>query len=222
MTERGATAGGRGRVMDVLTLVLLAAAVWVSCLPGSRVRVEVERMLKERHSLAATRANWTALLQASSPLSANASAPTIVEFAYYECPFCRSSFGAVDSAPTLGVRVVYVNYPIKSHLHAYGAALAAVCADAQGRFAEMHRQLMTTTEWLSDTNWIRQARVAGVRSIDEFQRCLQSEAARERLRAQRALADAIGVDGTPYFVNGRAAHRGAVTVATLDSLARTR
>ncbi len=106
MTERGARAGGRGRVMDVLTLVLLAAAVWVSCLPGSRVRVEVERMLKERHSLAATRENWTALLQASSPLSANASAPTIVEFADYECPFCRSSFGAVDSAPTLGVRVV--------------------------------------------------------------------------------------------------------------------
>lgn len=82
--------------------------------------------------------------------------------------------------------------------------MAAVCADAQGRFAEMHRQLMTTTEWLSDTNWIQQARVAGVRSTDEFQACLQSEAARERLRVQRALADAIGVDGTPYFVNGRA------------------
>ena len=71
---------------------------------------------------------------------------TIVEFADYECPFCaraESIVHAVEQAHAGQVRFVFKNLPLPFHTHARLMARAAVAADAQGRFWEMHDRLYT-------------------------------------------------------------------------------
>ncbi len=210
----------RHLLFDALTLLLLVGALWISWLPGSRVRVEVERFLKDRRSVAGIRKGWEEALKSGSVIGGGEGSLTVLEIADYECPYCRSSFAAVDSAIAQGIRVVYLHYPLKTHTHAMGAAVAATCAESQGRFVEMHRALMTTSDWQKDADWMREASRAGVGDLSAFQACIDSRAARARVEAHMALAVAAGIDGTPMFATKSAVHRGALSALTLDSLAR--
>ncbi len=66
---------------------------------------------------------------------------TIVEFADFECPYCRVEepvLQAITAAYGSDVRVVFKHFPLGFHPDAWPAAIAAECARAQGRFWEMH------------------------------------------------------------------------------------
>jgi protein-disulfide isomerase len=71
---------------------------------------------------------------------------TIVEFSDFQCPFCRNAeptIEAVLAANAADVRLVYKEFPLTSlHENAMPAALAADCANQQGKFWEMHDLLM--------------------------------------------------------------------------------
>lgn len=80
---------------------------------------------------------WPELASTGSSLGGT-SGVTLVEFSDYECPFCRRTDQAIDSALRRGAfRVVMHHFPIVSiHPAAEGAARAAICAEQQGRFAK--------------------------------------------------------------------------------------
>jgi protein-disulfide isomerase len=72
----------------------------------------------------------------------------VVEFADFECPYCRRLHGVLS--PLLkeyGERVAFrrLQRPLEMHPHAEQAARAALCADAQGRGEAMADQLFTLT-----------------------------------------------------------------------------
>src|SRR5208282_3251154 len=81
-------------------------------------------------------------------------AVTIVEFADYQCPYCRqaeATLRTIMSKHANDVRLVFRNLPIPSlHAHATAAALAAVCADQQGKFWPMHDALFADPSALGD------------------------------------------------------------------------
>ncbi len=54
------------------------------------------------------------------------------------------------------VGVAYRHLPLPIHPAAEGAARAAICAQRQRRFEEMHARLFETARWHSDTLWIRE------------------------------------------------------------------
>ncbi|MBP9691455.1 thioredoxin domain-containing protein [Candidatus Woesebacteria bacterium] len=70
---------------------------------------------------------------------------TIVEFSDFECPFCARAYQTVNQIKSEfpnDVRIVYKHLPLTNiHPNAQGAAEAAVCAQAQGKFWEMHDKL---------------------------------------------------------------------------------
>src|SRR6185312_10750795 len=83
---------------------------------------------------------------------------TVVEFADYQCPFCRKfqseSYAElkkelIDSGK---VRFVSSDLPLPFHDHSMKAAEAARCAGDQGKFWEMRNTLMGTTADLSDAS----------------------------------------------------------------------
>ena len=78
----------------------------------------------------------------NSPVSGPADAwITIVEFSDFQCPYCATVQATLATVlPEYGteVRVVFKNYPLSFHRHARTIAIAAECAQAQGRFWQFH------------------------------------------------------------------------------------
>src|SRR6185295_19398255 len=79
---------------------------------------------------------------AGHPTRGNAKAPiTIVEFSDFQCPFCsrlNPTLEQVMSKYGDKVRIVFRQYPLPMHQNAEKAAEAALCANEQGKFWEMH------------------------------------------------------------------------------------
>lgn len=203
--------------LDALTVLALISSAYLMSAP---LRERWARGRAERASVAAAKREWENLRSEVSPISGDGTTVQVVEISDYECPFCRRSAAAVDSAVTSGLRIGYLNYPLAIHPHAEGAAIASMCAESSGRFREMHARLMGSTDWQKDSDWMREARLAGVADLPGFERCIHGNAVKARLARERALADSLGMSGTPTFVSKGAFHRGSVTSAELLALGR--
>jgi len=143
--------------------------------------------------------------QAPSRGAARASI-TIIEFADYQCPFCvraEATLRAVEQAHPGDVRVVFKNLPLPFHDLARPMARAAVAADAQGHFWEMHDRLFALTGTADRAALDGVARSIGL-DVATFDRDLDDPSLDARIDADDADAKALGVTGTPtFFVNGR-------------------
>ena len=131
---------------------------------------------------------------------------TLVEFADYECPFCaraESIVHAVEQAHPGDVRFVFKNLPLPFHTHARLMARAAVAADAQGHFWDMHDRLYTLAAPVDRAALDRAAQALGL-DLARFDRDLDDPSLDARIDADEADGKALGVKGTPtFFVNGR-------------------
>jgi len=144
-----------------------------------------------------------------SPIRGNPDAPvTILEFADFQCRFCA------ESAPLLktvlekhgdDVRLVYKHFPLSFHDQARAAARAALAAEGQNRFWEMHDVLFENSQNLSADSFPRLAEEIGL-DVDLFRKSyeLNREAQVQRINSDYALGLRLDVRGTPtLFVNGR-------------------
>jgi protein-disulfide isomerase len=131
---------------------------------------------------------------------------TIVEFADYQCPFCvraETTIHAIEQAHRNDVRVVFKNLPLPFHDLARPMAKAAVAADAQGHFWDMHDRLFALTGTADRAALDGMARSLGL-DVARFDRDLDDPSLDARIDADAADAKALGVTGTPtFFVNGR-------------------
>jgi protein-disulfide isomerase len=131
---------------------------------------------------------------------------TIVEFADFQCPFCARSVPLLDAvlrAYGEGVRLVFKHFPIDSHAYARGAALAAMAAQEQGKFWEMHDRLFAAGGRIDRQAAQRIAQEMGL-DVQRFERDLESPELAQRLERDRQDGLAAGLTGTPtFYINGR-------------------
>ena len=101
------------------------------------------------------------------------------------------------------VRVVYKMHPLPMHPNARIAAQAAVAAQAQGKFLEMHHKLYESSSALSRDKVLEIAKGLGL-DMERFAKGMESEAVNSRIDRESKEAMDIGASGTPAaFVNGR-------------------
>jgi protein-disulfide isomerase len=164
---------------------------------------QVEGMYRERFDAATVKA---IPLDGSPSRGPDAAAVTIVEFADFECPFCQQMAGTLDTfleERKASVRFVYKFMPLAMHPHSEVAARAAIAAQDQGKFWPMHHALFTNASRLEPSDLEGYAKELGL-DLERFRADMRSPATTERLGADRKLADALGVKGTPtLFINGR-------------------
>jgi len=132
---------------------------------------------------------------------------TIVEFSDFQCPFCgkfEPELQKVLTAYPTNVRLVYRNLPLPSvHPEAEKAAEAAVCADRQGKFWEMHDTLFSEQSALDQPSLKEKAKRLGLDTA-KFNDCLEKGEAVASIKADEVEAQRLGLDATPAtFVNGR-------------------
>lgn len=131
---------------------------------------------------------------------------TIVEFSDLQCPFCQRFHRVLqDVESRFGdqVAVLFVHFPLQSHPDAFGAALAAECAEDQGRFKSFVDLLYLQQDSLGSKPWIRFAGEAGVPDTLEFQQCVAARGGVGKIYRGREHGSELGLRGTPsVLVNG--------------------
>jgi protein-disulfide isomerase len=164
-----------------------------------RTKYKVETYLSEPRVEIATEGH---------PAKGPADAPvTIVEFSDFECPFCKTVVPTLEQIKQKygdQVRLVFRQFPLSSiHPHAQKAAEAALCANEQGKFWEMHDAMFKDQKALEVAALKTTAGGLGVDKA-KFDECLDSGRFAGRVKEDERAGALVGVNGTPaLFINGR-------------------
>lgn len=122
----------------------------------------------------------------------------VVEFADYECPFCRRLHpqlsAVIDSYPGK-VNFRRLNLPLKSHEFARGAARAQVCAREQGKGDSIADRLFSASD-LQPAKNRELAKELGV-ELTAYDRCISSGAADKIIDAESKILIDDGLQGLP-------------------------
>lgn len=130
----------------------------------------------------------------------------IVEFSDFTCPYCgrfaRETLADLLAAYPDQVRFVYRDAPILGPVSVQ-AALAAECADDQGRFWEYHDLLFENQGSLSYDTFLSLAATLDL-SMEDFTPCLDERIHLEEITNDYNASQEAGLTGTPtFFINGR-------------------
>ena len=130
---------------------------------------------------------------------------TIIEFSDYQCPFCSKVEPTIkqvlDAYPN-DVRVAFVHNPLGFHPKAMPAAKAAVAAQKQGKFWEMHEALFANQQGLSEDFYKAKAKELGL-DMARFEADMNSPETTKFINDGMAFGGKNGIKGTPGFlING--------------------
>jgi len=131
----------------------------------------------------------------------------IVEFADFQCPYCREVFSSIRKMAALygdQVQFIIKDFPVNSlHPLAQEAAQAASCADQQGQYWSYHDQLFINQDNLTtEQDLINLAKQINL-NISDFQTCLSNNQITSEINHDYQEGNNLGVRGTPtFFFNG--------------------
>jgi protein-disulfide isomerase len=142
-----------------------------------------------------------------APVRGQEQAPvTIIEFSDLQCPFCARV------TPTLQelmkqypdqVRWVFKSFPLGFHADSPLAHAAALAAQRQGKFWEMHDLIFANQRNLKRDNLLVEARSLNL-DMDRFAVDLDSADVKQQLEADKEEGEGLGVNATPaFFINGK-------------------
>ena len=135
---------------------------------------------------------------------------TVVEFADYQCPFCRKfhsdTFAEIKKnyIDTGKVRYVSRDLPLDFHPNAPGAAVAARCAGEQHKFWEMRDMMVVNAADLTTPSLIKYGQQINL-DMTAFGLCLNDKKYTAAIQKDVADANTLGISGTPSFVVGKTA-----------------
>ncbi len=131
-----------------------------------------------------------------------ANAPvTLLEYGNFECIHCGAAYPEIKRVRKLlgeNLRFVFRHFAtMRTHPHSLRAAEASEAAAAQGKFWEMHDQLFTHQNALTDSDLLRYAKHIGL-DLARFSREMSDNTYRAQIEADydRSLFDEH-ITGTP-------------------------
>jgi protein-disulfide isomerase len=142
-----------------------------------------------------------------SPVKGPADAPVVmVEFSDFQCPFCARANPLVDQvlqAYPKEVKFVYKEFPLPMHPNALPASKAALAAQRQGKYWEMHDKLFANQGALQPDNLKQYAQEIGL-DVAKFEQDMASPEVQAQISEDMQLARQAGVGGTPtLFLAGK-------------------
>ena len=132
----------------------------------------------------------------------------VVVYADYQCPFCRRHAQQVlpellkNYVDTGKLKFVMKEFPIPNlHPQAEGASQAALCAQDQGKYWEMHDRLFGNQQALDEKGLEASAQALGL-DTKLFQQCLDTGKYKAEITDEIKVGTSLGVTGTPTFFLG--------------------
>ena len=136
--------------------------------------------------------------QSGDPVAGNAQGKvTMVEFFDYQCPHCVDMEGdlaaIIKANPDL--HVIYKEFPIRGQV-SVSASKAALAAQLQGKYNEMHAALMKNAQALS-TDKINELAKSLNLDLGKFKKDMESPEVQAQIKANYQLAQELSLYGTP-------------------------
>lgn len=214
----------QGKRPDILTAVLVIAALVVTGLVVRRELFPPSETPTAPLLVPKPVPLWAQYRRPATLLGpANGSVEFIV-LSDFQCPFCAAyadTLARYQAAKPGQIRVMFRHAPLSEvHSSARAAAIAAECADRQGRFQAYHDLLFKNHERIDDEVWNVFAEEAGVDDLDAFSRCLTSTDIAQRVDDDRRAATAVGLEGTPSTLVDGTLYPGVLSFAVIDSIVR--
>lgn len=149
----------------------------------------------------------------------------IVEFSDFQCPYCKAFHTTTlkKALSDYGDKILYVfkNLPLDFHPQAENAALAAECANEQGKFMIYADKLFNGQDIWGKTEGTQNFKtyaqqIAGM-NIAQFNQCLDDKKYQDKINQDKEEAASFGISGTPaVFVNNEFIN-GAIDYETLKA-----
>jgi protein-disulfide isomerase len=130
----------------------------------------------------------------------------MIEFADFQCPFCKRSEDAIQAIHKKygnQVQLVFMDFPLSFHPHAMPAANAARCAASQGKFWQYHDALFADQSKLDPADLKATAKKLGLDTA-KFDACFDKNQFSQEIQQDLEEGHKLSVNGTPtFFINGR-------------------
>jgi protein-disulfide isomerase len=151
----------------------------------------------------------------SSPVLGPADAPiTLVEFSDFECPFCSRVVPTIKQLQQEypgKIKIVFKHMPLPMHKNARLGAQAAIAAQNQGKFWEMHDKIFENQRAISEASvkeWAKELKL----NLARFTKDLNAPATIARIDEDMSIANSVGARSTPTFYMNGAQIRGALPI----------
>jgi protein-disulfide isomerase len=143
---------------------------------------------------------------------------TVVEFFDYQCPYCKQVRPAIQKLldQDRKLRFVYKEFPVLGEQSDI-AAHAALAARLQGKYEAFHDVLMAAKGRISEDAVFRIAGSVGL-DVDRLKHDMTNPEIDQSLSANRALAKALDLRGTPGFIIGDHVIPGAIDLDALKTM----
>jgi len=210
LTEGGKLSiyAANGQLNDVLQVDPAADSIFVTGSNGKKLLVG-SKINKKVQLIALT---FAAEIDTNgAPFLGNPDAPvTLVIFSDFQCPFCAKLVPVIEKVTQEypdKVKIVFKNFPLRSHRYASLAALSSLAAQKQGKFWEFHDRLFAMQQELDQNKILEIARELGL-DMKQFTDDIGGESTKAQLAGDISAGQKAGVRGTPtVFVNGRPAEK---------------
>ncbi|MBX2813500.1 MAG: thioredoxin domain-containing protein [Myxococcales bacterium] len=135
---------------------------------------------------------------------------TLVEFSDFQCPYCSKAIAPLNEIlkefPN-DVELYFFHFPLSFHKKAKPAAIAARCAQKQGKFWEMHDLIFENQSKLGEEDLKTHATKLEL-DLTKYETCVKDPEVAKFVDEDMSQGSEAGVGGTPsFFVNGRALER---------------
>lgn len=135
----------------------------------------------------------------------------VVEFLDYRCGYCRRAHDEVTELVSTdgNIKLIVKEFPIlgEDSLASSRFAIATRIVAGDEAYKQVHDALITLRGSVNEASLRRVGEAAGV-DVDAVLAEMESPEVKQELIANRALAEALGVNGTPTFVVGDEILRG--------------
>jgi protein-disulfide isomerase len=143
---------------------------------------------------------------------------TVVEFFDYRCPYCKQVHPAIQKLldEDRKLRFVYKEFPVLGEQSDI-AAHAALAARLQGKYEPFHNAMMAAKGQITEEAVYRIANSIGL-DVDRLKHDMKDPEIDRALNANRSLAKALELRGTPGFVVGDHIVPGAIDLDALKTM----
>ena len=139
---------------------------------------------------------------AASPIVNATGDVPVIEFFDYNCGFCKKAFPEVaqmiDSDKK--IRLILKEFPILAK-GSEEASRVALAAKMQGKYWEFHRAMLENPGQANEASALRVAERLGL-DMARLKKDMLAPEVKKEIDATHALANKMGIQGTPHFIVG--------------------